>query len=46
LSGAKAIPRTLVVQSWRSIHFHTDDPDPTLILTFVSEGNAGRIHPV
>jgi activator of HSP90 ATPase len=45
LTGAMvaAIPCTLVVQSWRSIHFHPDDPDSTLILTFVPQGDAGRI---
>ena len=34
---------TLIVQSWRSTHFNDDDPDSTLILTFTSQGDAGRI---
>ena len=33
----------LIVQSWRSVHFNDEDPDSTLILTFTSEGSAGRI---
>jgi activator of HSP90 ATPase len=37
------IPPRLVVQSWRSLHFNQDDPDATLILAFVPEGNNGRI---
>jgi activator of HSP90 ATPase len=37
------IPSRLVVQSWRSVHFNQDDPDSTLILAFVPEGNNGRI---
>ena len=36
-------PPLLVVQSWRSIHFHDTDPDSTLILTFVPQGRDGRI---
>jgi hypothetical protein len=27
----------LVVQSWRSVKFHSDDPDSTLILSFTPE---------
>jgi activator of HSP90 ATPase len=38
-----AIPPRVVVQSWRSTNFNPDDPDSTLILTFVPEGNDGRI---
>jgi len=38
-----AIPSTLVVQSWRSTNFAPKDPDSTLILSFVPEGNNGRI---
>jgi hypothetical protein len=38
-----AIPSRLVVQSWRSTNFGPDDPDSTLILTFVPEGSNGRI---
>jgi activator of HSP90 ATPase len=37
------IPSRLVVQSWRSTNFGPDDPDSTLILTFVPEGSGGRI---
>ena len=37
------IPSMLVVQSWRSTNFNPDDPDSTLILAFVPEGNNGRI---
>src|SRR5579864_7350357 len=38
-----AIPSRLIVQSWRSNHFKPDDPDSTLILSFVPQGNRGRI---
>ena len=37
------IPSRLVVQSWRSMKFNHDDPDSTLILAFVPEGEDGRI---
>jgi activator of HSP90 ATPase len=33
----------LVVQSWRSCMFHAENPDSTLILTFTTEQNEGRI---
>lgn len=33
----------LIVQSWRSAHFHDDDVDSTLVLMFSSEGEQGRI---
>ena len=33
----------LVVQTWRSISFNSDDPDTTLILNFSDEGENGRI---
>jgi activator of HSP90 ATPase len=33
----------LIVQSWRSPKFATDDPDSTLILAFSPEGLSGRI---
>jgi activator of HSP90 ATPase len=36
-------PPLLVVQSWRSIHFHDTDADSTLILAFVPQGHDGRI---
>ena len=48
LSGrilAIARPR-LIVQAWRSIKFHADDPDSTLILAFTAESknaDQGRI---
>jgi len=35
---------TLIVQSWRSVHFKPDDLDSTLILNFESAGNSGRIN--
>jgi activator of HSP90 ATPase len=34
---------TLIVQSWRSVHFNDGDPDSTLILSFTPDGEAGRI---
>ena len=37
------VPSRLIVQSWRATHFNDDDPDSTLILTFVPEGSNGRI---
>lgn len=45
LSGAilHVIRPRLVVQSWRSVKFHDGDPDSTLILTFASEQDQGRI---
>jgi activator of HSP90 ATPase len=45
LSGTMlaAIPSRLVIQSWRSRHFGEGDPDSTLILAFVPEGEGGRI---
>jgi activator of HSP90 ATPase len=33
----------LIVQSWRSSIFNTEDPDSTLILLFTPEEHAGRI---
>src|SRR5262245_9772766 len=46
LSGtilALAPPR-LIVQSWRSVKFHSDDVDSTLVLEFSPEtGDSGRI---
>ena len=38
-----AVEPTLIVQSWRSVHFGDADPDSTLILTFTPAGKAGRI---
>lgn len=37
------VPPRLVVQSWRSTKFEPSDSDSTLILTFTSEGDAGRV---
>jgi len=34
---------TLVVKSWRSVHFRNTDPDSTVILSFIPADNAGRI---
>ena len=33
----------VIVQSWRSTNFRDGDPDSTLILAFVPEGQDGRI---
>ncbi len=33
----------LIVQSWRSSNFRTEDPESTLILAFTPEGAEGRI---
>ena len=33
----------LIIKSWRSVNFMAEDPDSTLILSFTSEGNEGRI---
>lgn len=33
----------LIVQTWRSVSFNSDDPDTTLILNFSNEGENGRI---
>ena len=33
----------LIIKSWRSVNFMAEDPDSTLILSFTSEGDAGRI---
>jgi activator of HSP90 ATPase len=45
LSGSMitVIAPRLIVQSWRSVNFKDDDPDSTLILTFVPEGQQSRI---
>lgn len=46
LSGTMlaVISPTLIVQSWRSTEFKPTDPDSTLILSFISEGNSGQIN--
>jgi activator of HSP90 ATPase len=33
----------LIIKSWRSVNFMAEDPDSTLILSFTSEGDRGRI---
>ena len=33
----------LIIKSWRSVNFTAEDPDSTLILSFTSEGDEGRI---
>ena len=45
LSGTilQVVPKRLVVQSWRSPHWGASDIDSTLILTFLPEGDGGRI---
>ena len=32
-----------IIKAWRSINFLAEDPDSTLILSFTSDGNEGRI---
>ena len=36
-------PSKLIVQRWRSCEFKETDPDSVLVLSFVQEGNRGRI---
>jgi uncharacterized protein YndB with AHSA1/START domain len=45
LSGTilQVAPKRVIVQSWRSPHWGSADPDSTLILTFLPEGEGGRI---
>lgn len=45
LSGTilQVVPKRLIVQSWRSPLWGPDDVDSTLILTFLSEKEGGRI---
>ena len=45
LTGAvlRTVRPRLIVQSWRSVNFHDDDPDSTLILSFSPEDDDGRI---
>ena len=33
----------LIVQSWRSVSFRDEDPESTLIISFIQEGDDGRI---
>ena len=39
----EAIKPRLIIKSWRSVNFLPEDPDSTLILSFTSEGDRGRI---
>jgi activator of HSP90 ATPase len=39
----QVVPKRLIVQSWRSTHWASDDLDSTLVLTFLPEGSGGRI---
>ena len=45
ISGAtlQVVAPRLIVQSWRSVNFHPDDPDSTLIVSFAQDGENGRI---
>ena len=45
LSGTMlaVVAPTLIVQSWRSVHFADTDPDSTVILSFVGSDGGGRI---
>lgn len=45
LSGSilQVVPKRLIVQSWRSAQWGPADLDSTLILTFLPEGDGGRI---
>jgi activator of HSP90 ATPase len=38
-----AISPSLIVQSWRSVHFKEDDADSTLVLSFRPRGDDGQI---
>ena len=39
----QVVPKRLIVQAWRSPHWAEADLDSTLILTFLPEGDGGRI---
>jgi activator of HSP90 ATPase len=39
----EVIKPRLIIKSWRSVNFTAEDPDSTLILSFTSEGDKGRI---
>ena len=45
LSGQNlmVVPGKMIVQRWRSKHFHKSDPDSILILTFSRAGKGGCI---
>jgi activator of HSP90 ATPase len=38
------VPKTLIVQTWRSTNFRSGDPDSTLILEFLPQGKKGKIN--
>lgn len=38
-----AVPKSLIVQQWRSAHFGDRDPDSLLTLTFADTAKGGRI---
>jgi activator of HSP90 ATPase len=38
------VPKTLIVQAWRSTNFRSGDPDSMLILEFIPQGKKGRIN--
>ena len=37
------VPKRMIVQTWRSIHFSPDDLDSILVLTFYEAATGGRI---
>ena len=39
----QVVPKRVIVQSWRSTQWGPDDPDSSLILTFVPDDGGGRI---
>jgi uncharacterized protein YndB with AHSA1/START domain len=39
----QVVPKRLVVQSWRSPHWGPTDVDSTLVLSFLPDGDGGRI---
>ncbi len=39
----QVVPKRLIVQSWRSPHWSADNIDSTLILSFLPQGDGGRI---
>lgn len=39
----EAIKPRLIIKSWRSVNFLPEDPDSTLVLSFTSDCDRGRI---
>ena len=39
----QVVPKRLIVHSWRSPHWGPSDVDSTLVLSFLSDGDGGRI---